>query len=1307
MVVLLLADFWFGRHARAASVASKGLCIRLVAAGGASDPTISLCGLKRGGALKNLLLIWLVMSSSSTTTTSDADMASSSGETPGQLIGPVSAESAEGGNKIQANGPAASLEVTARGRDGCDQASQPTENGTDIIEILRPDASEVPPGESSSDTNNSKENQSESNEKMIGTAQHIETPTANGGCPELAEALASFEHDDNDDEEDLLMNISEVESNELIDDDEVGDVDMETNSRSDGSGGQQQQQDISPTTIKENKSKELRVQQHAEGTNEDGANIDPAVELTGSSSPQPSPPPSSPVAEPRVEEAEDTSEPAESISNITAVNYPTALQKTLQLMAETDINTTEYTPTNSMDMRYRGPSASHPQRMPALSSLPAMFSESQPALFDLGQQGGGGGGGNRSRVNSHIRSSPRGDGSDAGSGTSGIIYEETDDEEDEGQASKSSPSSAEHGHSGDAGLEERIDVLERMVTRLTDLLMAQKQERQNGTTANGDAAISPVAAEAAATAAIMSGTPGAITATPARTLEHEEATPPSATETPAAPDLAHSNVLPLDSPSPSPRRRTVQTADSKDAADREKAGGNIDGIPSPPRLSDTGKPPLATPAIDGNTALHDATPAQPTPDLEYRSYSQEHVDALRRRREAGARRSYSFDVAEQLEREISQEAVKATPLSTVRKSGRKPRLSPVPPSPIVPAIDKDTQTDEADNGESKQKKSDEVPKSTLTPTLAPRPHSGRLDGKAPPNKMDMPTLDLDNKNEKKPRKKSDDRSKAKSGDKAKPPSRSNSSASLSSKVRSTSIASSKDGTVPSGASPPRPKKSSSSRKLKSSAPPSSIKTTPLKHKESSDILEKKQQTSSSPSKSLKSPEVPGRQSMMTYIKKEMMIDSSRQEGSAADDVDANMEEFLRVPAKLEKLLFFSFWICMDAFLYALTILPIKFLWSCICLAASIIRPRKGFGVCSFHRRHLYQILQMSVVIVVYQKILMPISIGVLYHWIRGQAMLKLYVLIAIVEVFDRLLCSIGQDALDSLYWNCNRRPYHPRMIISTTVVLIYATFHSLLLFLHVATLNVAMNSSDHALLSLIISGNFAEIKSTVFKKYNKQNLFKITTSDICERFKLALFLVLILILNCFQGGMNQAKILQYFYICGVVLVAELFSDWIKHSFITKFNFIKSSVYPDYALILAGDLTGIGHEGINLNHTHAVVKRLGFSQIPIVCVMLRFLSEAMRYAIVFSHGDAGPEYFFNTFAFWYTEGRWATLTGAMIGVFFLTLVVKVVLGFALLGVARRMLEGPADDIGQGGMSGKQEVAPAAVATGTKVSAVATK
>lgn len=114
-------------------------------------------------------------------------------------------------------------------------------------------------------------------------------------------------------------------------------------------------------------------------------------------------------------------------------------------------------------------------------------------------------------------------------------------------------------------------------------------------------------------------------------------------------------------------------------------------------------------------------------------------------------------------------------------------------------------------------------------------------------------------------------------------------------------------------------------------------------------------------------------------------------------------------------------------------------------------------------RHTYQLIQVSIILVVYRYVLLPVSIGKLYHWIRGQAMLKLYVLIAMAEIFDRLMCSLGQDCLDSLYWNTTRRPRTSRMLMSVSVALVYTALHSLILFIHVATLNVAMNSADEAL----------------------------------------------------------------------------------------------------------------------------------------------------------------------------------------------------------------------------------------------------
>lgn len=97
--------------------------------------------------------------------------------------------------------------------------------------------------------------------------------------------------------------------------------------------------------------------------------------------------------------------------------------------------------------------------------------------------------------------------------------------------------------------------------------------------------------------------------------------------------------------------------------------------------------------------------------------------------------------------------------------------------------------------------------------------------------------------------------------------------------------------------------------------------------------------------------------------------------------------------------------------------------------------------------------------------------------------------------------------------------------------------------------------------------------------------------------------------------MDKGQSLDYLRICGYVWCAELISDAIKHMFITKFNFLPARVYTEYGLLLAGDVTGIGHEGVNLDHSHAVVKRLGFAQIPLVCVMFRMLREAVKYALL--------------------------------------------------------------------------------------------
>ena len=73
------------------------------------------------------------------------------------------------------------------------------------------------------------------------------------------------------------------------------------------------------------------------------------------------------------------------------------------------------------------------------------------------------------------------------------------------------------------------------------------------------------------------------------------------------------------------------------------------------------------------------------------------------------------------------------------------------------------------------------------------------------------------------------------------------------------------------------------------------------------------------------------------------------------DVDVQMQEFIRVPAQLEVFLGFGWLVCVDCFLYILTILPIRFVWSCILLVSYgrnlvLEKMNKDTSKARFHRR---------------------------------------------------------------------------------------------------------------------------------------------------------------------------------------------------------------------------------------------------------------------------------------------------------------------------------------------------------------------
>jgi hypothetical protein len=157
---------------------------------------------------------------------------------------------------------------------------------------------------------------------------------------------------------------------------------------------------------------------------------------------------------------------------------------------------------------------------------------------------------------------------------------------------------------------------------------------------------------------------------------------------------------------------------------------------------------------------------------------------------------------------------------------------------------------------------------------------------------------------------------------------------------------------------------------------------------------------------------------------------------------------------------------------------------------------KGF----FHRSHLYDMMKgMFMISACY--LLLKFNMSRVYHFVRGQNLIKLYVLMAMLEIFDKLLCSFGQDAFDSLHYvTCMKKM--KEMFFAFIIAGLYTILHSSLYFMLLVNLTVAINSSNQALVTVLVLNNFGEIRSFVFKKFDKQNLFHLSCSDITERFQL-------------------------------------------------------------------------------------------------------------------------------------------------------------------------------------------------------------
>ncbi|KAG5344663.1 TAPT1 protein, partial [Acromyrmex charruanus] len=336
--------------------------------------------------------------------------------------------------------------------------------------------------------------------------------------------------------------------------------------------------------------------------------------------------------------------------------------------------------------------------------------------------------------------------------------------------------------------------------------------------------------------------------------------------------------------------------------------------------------------------------------------------------------------------------------------------------------------------------------------------------------------------------------------------------------------------------------------------------------------------------------------------------------------------FMKIPREVENFMAYGFLQCADSFLFVYTFLPLRF---AMALWAVITRPLRHYLRGRNEKDHAKNAerylspaevcdLLKGIVVVGCWAATWKVDTSMMYHLVKSQSVIKLYIFYNMLEVGDRLFSAFGQDTIDALLWTATEpqsrsnstRTKHfgtlPHLLFAITYVLL----HSILVLFQATTLNVAINSSNKALLTIMMSNNFVELKGSVFKKFDKNNLFQLSCADVRERFHLIMLLLAVSLQTMKEYAWHSDRLAVLLPDCVTLLLAEVLVDWVKHAFITRFNELPSTVYRDYTVSLAYDMAQTRRETAFSDPSDLVARRMGFIPLPLGVAMARVLCTTL-------------------------------------------------------------------------------------------------
>lgn len=183
-------------------------------------------------------------------------------------------------------------------------------------------------------------------------------------------------------------------------------------------------------------------------------------------------------------------------------------------------------------------------------------------------------------------------------------------------------------------------------------------------------------------------------------------------------------------------------------------------------------------------------------------------------------------------------------------------------------------------------------------------------------------------------------------------------------------------------------------------------------------------------------------------------------------------------------------------------------------------------------------------------IIKDINTSRLYHLIKLQSYMKIFALINLLQLIEKLTSTILVDL------TATRDNKKICFLLELPILFV----NSLVIIMQALTYNVIINSRNNKKLNiLLLTISFNKLKSTTFKKFTGSSLFQIILQDSNDRFQLNLALLIVCLKNYYHFG----KIIQ-------LISVTMLTDWIHQLFIVRYNSIDINIFSVFKEVMLND-----------------------------------------------------------------------------------------------------------------------------------------